>query len=73
MGCPECERLSAERECLQRIFDLAVSNLKAADDLEKEPLLRLKAIADEAKVDLDRIDADIARHRGNHAANGSTV
>lgn len=68
MECTKCDRLKNERESLQRIHELAISNLSAVgESTEKELTEKLKSVAEAAKVDLDRVEAEIAQHQSAHA------
>ena len=58
--CIECERLRVERELRKRAYQLANLNLSAAaTSADRGRFMILKTLADEAKVDLDRANADI--------------
>jgi hypothetical protein len=68
MDCPECERLRVERERWKRAYELANLNLTAAaTSADRGQFMILKTLADEAKLDLDLVDAEIAQHRDRHA------
>jgi hypothetical protein len=67
MDCAECERLRVERELRKRACELANLNLSAAaTSADRGQFMILKTLADEAKVDLDLVDAEIMQHRTGH-------
>jgi hypothetical protein len=67
MDCAECERLRVERERRKRIHELANLNMNAAaTSTDRGQFMILKTLADEAKVDLELVDAEIMQHRASH-------
>lgn len=68
--CTECDRLRIERENKKSLYELAIRNLHAAAPRTPlEQYTRLKKLADEAKRDLDLVNAEITQHqsRTKHA------
>ena len=67
MDCLECERLGIMRESRRRIWELATLRLNAAATSgDSAQFMRLKTLADEAKLDLELADAEIAQHQARH-------
>lgn len=67
MNCPECERLYAERDRRERALATAtaIMNAAATSDDSAE-YMRLRAVANEARLDLSLVEAEIARHPDRH-------
>ena len=71
MDCPECERLRIERDTRKRIYELASRKLDAAaarGDSDSGHYIRLNTLTAEARLDLDQLDAELAKHQGRHSA-----
>jgi hypothetical protein len=65
--CVECERLRVERESWKHAHELANLNLNAvATSADRGHFMILKTLTDEAKLDLDLVDEQIAQHRGGY-------
>lgn len=67
-SCTECERLRKEQERLKQSHDAAILQLNAAAPGGNQGhFMTMKTLVEEAKVDLDAIDAEVARHQRTHA------
>jgi hypothetical protein len=64
MDCVECQYLRAELKTLEDVYQLTCANLIAArTSADAVQYAQLLALADEAKLDLDRVDAEIRKHQ----------
>jgi C4-type Zn-finger protein len=68
MDCPECSRLSADRERLKKVYETAVDLLFAtgyrAEDCEYR---RMKSSAAEARMNLETTQLKLESHQRRHA------
>ena len=66
MPCPECERLTAQRERLRYIYALAAANVRPSVGSSAGQYMLLKTLADEAQVDLELAETELQQHLSRH-------
>jgi hypothetical protein len=67
MECAECARLKARREALESRHAKAMALLSASTISGiVGDFLETRRAADQAKLDLDSLDAEIAQHQSGH-------
>lgn len=68
MDCAECQRLTIERERLQRAYETAHAALNAIEtSTDSDEYTRLRAAVQEAKLDLDVASIQFSQHQDRHA------
>jgi hypothetical protein len=64
--CAECARLIAERQEREQVYLAALGKLTRATGGNRE-YMALRALVDDAEIDLDLVGAKISQHRHRHA------
>jgi hypothetical protein len=66
--CRECERLEAERQRYGQALNRAISAMNAAagNSDNAEEYMKLRATAQEARIDLTLAEAQLCRHQRMH-------
>jgi hypothetical protein len=66
MDCPECDRLTAEYRRLEQEYASAVNLLNAPIASEVREYIKLRAAADEARIDAEIARLELEKHKGVH-------
>ena len=68
MECSECDRLRSEHERLKRAYASAINILTARFDITPAAeYIRLRAIADEARIDSEVARLELEQHKRIHS------
>lgn len=67
MDCPVCERLRSESNRMELAYRLALNTIRDNPEGEAQQKMLLRAMAREAKIDMDLAIAEILNHEDSHA------
>jgi hypothetical protein len=65
--CAQCERLRSERDRLETAYRMALKTIRDNPEGDTRQVMLLRAMAQEAKIDLDTANAQLWRHQDRHA------
>jgi hypothetical protein len=67
--CAQCERLRRERDRLETAYQMALKTIRDNPNGDTRQVMLLRAMAQEAKIDLDAANTELWRHQDRHAVN----
>jgi hypothetical protein len=65
-ACAQCERLRRDRDRMELAHRMALNTIRDNPTGDNRQVMLLRAMAHEAKIDLDAANATLRRHQDGH-------